>query len=664
MKIKYLKCTFVALGITAFSACTFDSAIDNGAIASNTTVNGVAATGAPISAGTVSLSCGNGFSTSTTTASNGQWSAAVPSAALPCYVKVFGGSPAGTFYSVAQKPNGTATTTANITPLTDLATAAAVNSAGGSQALEVWFANDSPALRQQVADGIAAASAQLRTALNDAGYDLPAGEFDPFTAAIVAGGADDLYDLILEAYKAALAGKAYDDARSDYVGGADLPSPGTTTPPPGAGALPDDKLGVSFTDQAASRLWLQPADVGGISVNSSEGDGQLIVRMGSTSEGGPDGTVMFNVIPNKIGTFACGDAIGNNKLHMTMTFQGITNPRKTYISYGDHFDPAQRPLLAGYSCSVTVTHVGAFVLHDDGDRYIYNDDYIEGTFTAKLRQQSKDCTGGEGSSANCAPYKELTVTNGKFRINKSGVYTPTTTPPSAGMGILGNLLKQQLAGDYTLKCSASPNQSVKSYAFHVAQDGSSTFEGVALVDSTHAGDIVVEGSPSSQNGVTVKFPPKAANSNYVLLGFLPNGTFQPNSVHTGGATQSCYFNSGHTAPAAAAQTTSQIAPAVGALARSVMVSCIKGGVTTNQTLVIASDGSAQIAGENFAVSKLLKIRDSILFGSAKTGLIEYSDTQSSKALGISFDQDLKTTGVTYAVGLGPNDGSTCTPVSP
>jgi len=61
---------------------------------------------------------------------------------------------------------------------------------------------------------------------------------------------------------------------------------------------------------------------------------------------------------------------------------------------------------------------------------------------------------------------------------------------------------------------------------------------------------------------------------------------------------------------------------------------------------------------------LLKIRDSILFGSVKTGLIEYSDTQSSKTLGIGFDQDLKTTGVTYAVGLGPNDESTCTPVSP
>ncbi|TXI83219.1 MAG: hypothetical protein E6Q40_11365 [Cupriavidus sp.] len=629
---------------------------------STTTVQGVAATGQAISGGTVNLNCGNGYSTSAITDSDGKWSASVPANDLPCNLKVSGGTPSGTFYSVAQKPSGTATTSnANLTPLTDLATAAALNSADGTKTLEVWFANDSPALRQQVADGIAAATTQLRTALSDAGYTLPPGAFDPFTAAIVAGGASDLYDQILEAYKAALAtaGKDYDGARDDYKAGADIPAPGTT-PPPSGQALPDDKLGVSFVDQNASHLWLQPA-TGGISAINGAGDGQVIVRMGDGTENGPDGTVSFNVLPNKLGTYACGDAVGNSKLHMTVTFQGIANPRKTYVSYQDAADPAQRQLLSGYNCSVTLTHVGTFT-----SQYIYGDDYIEGTFTAKLRQESPDCV-GEG---NCSPYKELTVGNGKFRINKSGVYTPVTPPVSAGKGILGNLLKEQLAGDYVLKCSVSAGQTAKAYAFHLGQDGSSTFENVALVDSAHAGSVEVDGFASTGNGITVKFAQAASGGNYVVLGFLPDGTFKPNSVHVNGDTFMCYVNSGHSAPSGSAQVNSHVPSVAGALARSQTLACSKGGSTTTQTLTIGSDGSAQIGSDNFAASKLYNIKDDILFGSAKTGSLSYSDTQivnnsaQFKSLVISFDKDLNTTGVLYGVGLGPNDVSTCTPAIP
>lgn len=654
--LKYLSAGVALMGL---AACVDSDVHGTGPGVAHTTVSGVAATGAAISGGTVSLRCGEGFSTSTTTSSNGQWSADVPSSSLPCYVMVSGGTPTGTFYSVAQVPSGVATTTtANVTPLTDLATAAAVNSADGSEALEVWFENDSPALRQQVADGIAAAAAQLRTALIDAGYDLPSEDFDPFTAAIVAGGAEDLYDQVLEAYKAALAAadKDYDEARDDYNAGADLPAPATTTPPSGP-TLPSDKLGVSFDDQGASHLWLQPAGQGGITAINGAGDGQVLVRMGDGTQNGPDGTVTLNVLPNKLGTFACGDAIDNSKMHMQVTFQGITNPRKSYVSYQDAADPAQRTLLAGYSCSVTLTHVGTFT-----SQYIYGDDYIEGTFTAKLRQQSPDCA-GEG---NCSPYKELTVSNGKFRINKSGVYTPVTPPPTAGAGILGKLLKEQLAGDYVLKCSASPGQPVTTYAFHVDEDGSSTFQNVALVDAMHAGDIVVDGFASTGNGITVKFAPAASGSDYVVLGFLPNGTFRPSSVHVNGATPSCYTNSGNTAPAASAQTNNQIPSVVGALARTQTLGCSKASVSSSQSLTISSDGSAQIGGESFAASMLSNIKDRILFGSTKTGEVTYSDTQivggqvQYRSLIISLDQDLHTTGVTYAVGLGPNDVSTCT----
>ena len=44
-----------------------------------TAITGTAAVGAPISGGKVDLSCGNGFTTSTTTGADGKWSALVPS---------------------------------------------------------------------------------------------------------------------------------------------------------------------------------------------------------------------------------------------------------------------------------------------------------------------------------------------------------------------------------------------------------------------------------------------------------------------------------------------------------------------------------------------------------------------------------------------------------
>jgi hypothetical protein len=321
-------------------------------------------------------------------------------------------------------------------------------------------------------------------------------------------------------------------------------------------------------------------------------------------------------------------------------------------------------LLPGYSCSVTLTHVGAFVLHDDGDRYIYNDDYIEGTFTAKLRQESADCA-GEG---NCSPYKDITVSNGKFRINKSGAYTPAPVV-STGNGILGKLLKDQLAGDYVLKCSASPGQPVKAYPFHIDQDGSSSLDGAPLVDATHAGAIVVEGFASSANGITVKFAPQAANSDYVVLGFTGDGSFKPNSIYSSGSVFTCYTNTGHSAPAAATQTISQIPGVAGALARSETLNCSKAGTTSAQAFTINSDGSAQIGGESYAASKLFKLSDNILFGTNKAATVEYSDVQivngqaNVRTLSISLDQDRRTTGVVYAVGQGPNDVSICSPQS-
>lgn len=650
--------SLLALGVAGLSACGSGSddsvSLTPPPATPMSTVSGVAAVGAPIVGGAVSLKCGASNGASTTSGSNGGWSTSVPTAALPCAVRISGGTVAGAanatvFYSLAKAGSAS---TANLTPISDLALAAAVNSAVGS-VLDAWFASATDAQRQQVADGLATAIAQLRSALADAGYTLPTGSFDPFTASIVAGGATDLYDQLLEAYRQALddAGRSYETARSGYIGGAGVTAPmdPEEPEPPVSTPLPDDKLGVSFDDASAAHLWLQPDGQGGISVLDGQGDGQVILGMGDRTDGGPDGTVQFNVSPNKLGTYACGDAIGNSRLHLQVTFNGITNPRKTYVSFGDAADPAQRPLLEGYSCSLTLTHVGAFE-----SRYIYNDDYIEGRFTAKLRQRSPDCA-GEG---NCEPYKELVIRNGKFRINKSGRYTPPE-PPAAAKSVLGPMLKRTIAGDYLLKCSTSQGQPSQGFSFSVAQDGSSTFNGAPLVDATHPGTVKSDGDQTSFT--TLSFMPAGSNSDYVVLGFKADGTFYPNSVRSNGSVYQCYFNTGHTAPATTSAAIDNIPVAAGNLARTQTVNCTQAGATSARTLTIASDGSAQLGDLAFTKAQLFTISDGLLFATVKKATLTWSQPSAFRTLLVEVDADLKTTAVIAGVGLGPNDAISCTP---
>jgi hypothetical protein len=326
MKAKYLKHFVAAFSIAAVAACNLDDNNASGG-AGSTTVGGVAATGAPIVGGLVKLSCSNGVTASANTAADGKWSTTVPANALPCNVKVSGGTPAGTFYSVAQRPSGTATTsTANVTPLTNLATAAAINSAGGRQALEAWFASDSLALRQQVADGMALAVAQLRTALNDAGYELPASDFDPFTAAITAGGANDLYDQILEAYKAALAaaGKTYEDANDDYVAGSGLPDAegGSNPAEPPDTSLTANETGVRFAttgtvlgaaEDMKLRYW---SGAGTVNVGSAAGLLNEVTFNGSEA----NSYVNLRNIPDAPGTYDCGYGVNEQKANVEIGF--------------------------------------------------------------------------------------------------------------------------------------------------------------------------------------------------------------------------------------------------------------------------------------------------------------------------------------------------------
>ncbi|PTU33214.1 hypothetical protein [Stenotrophobium rhamnosiphilum] len=656
--MKYqLKYAFMALGITALAGCNInDNGVDSAV--SSTTVSGVAATGAPIFGGNVNLRCGNGVTANAITSSNGQWSTSVPADSLPCYVKVSGGTPAGTFYSIAQTPSGSATTsTANITPLSDLIVAAVVNSAGGGEALDVWFANNSPELRQQVANGIAAAVAQLRTALADAGYDLPPGSFDPLTSAIVAGGAEDLYDLILEAYKQALAdaGSSYEDARDDYVDGAGLPEAGDDT---GPGDTPDTALSASETgvryvttgkvlgsvESNKLRYWAGP---GTINVGSQAG------LLNEVTVFGPEANsyVNFRNIPDALGTYDCGYGVSAQLANVEIGFAVSNgyNTAGTRTGAGT-FSP-------GFRCSLTITKVGT----RSGSNY---SGAIEGSFDAQLYKT--------GQAVNT---QDSISVKGHFRIG-----TPTNDPvtPTASTSLFGKSLKSIYVGNYTLKCTASPGQPVETFSFSIATNGSSTFRNKELLGPNSSGSVSSSGGPES-SFFTLSFN-RDDGGDYVVLGFKPDGTFYPNSVHVeeGGTnrTLSCFGNAGNVAPATTSTASADLKNIVAAQARTETVDCSPvfgagSNVKTPTTLTINSDGSAQIGSLSFLAKTLSEMKDPLVFPNAensasKTASISYVEPKTfpdQKTLAISLGADMKTKGVLYSNGDLTNPANTysCSP---
>jgi hypothetical protein len=85
------------------------------------TLSGTAATGAAIAGGTVTAKCSAGATTTATTNTDGTYSLAVTSGALPCVLKVSSSDGTTSLYSVANGSGSSAT--ANITPLTQLVVA-------------------------------------------------------------------------------------------------------------------------------------------------------------------------------------------------------------------------------------------------------------------------------------------------------------------------------------------------------------------------------------------------------------------------------------------------------------------------------------------------------------------------------------------------------------
>lgn len=84
------------------------------------TASGVAAIGAPIVGGKVSLKCASGVTTTTTTGADGTWKVSLKSSDYPCVIRVDGGQADGQALPTALHSVVMGAGIANITPLTDL----------------------------------------------------------------------------------------------------------------------------------------------------------------------------------------------------------------------------------------------------------------------------------------------------------------------------------------------------------------------------------------------------------------------------------------------------------------------------------------------------------------------------------------------------------------
>lgn len=201
-------CSALAFAITG---CGSD---DDSSPAPAAALTGTAATGAAIANATVVVRCATGSSITTSTDAAGVYTVTVDDmdtadAAVPCGLQITLPD-LSTLYSLASA-NGTA----NITPLTNLAVAAAVNTAAGVSP-DAWFGNTSLTLptAQQIADAQDAVEAALLSATGES--TVP---FDIFTTAFDAG-TTDAYDVWLDELNAALAdtGTSYASLVTAFIG--------------------------------------------------------------------------------------------------------------------------------------------------------------------------------------------------------------------------------------------------------------------------------------------------------------------------------------------------------------------------------------------------------------------------------------------------------------
>ena len=168
---------------------------------SSISLSGVAATGAAIQSGTVSVKCTTGTGTTTTNA-DGTYSVTVDNGTLPCILKASDPLTKAEYYSIAES----GATKANITPLTHLiaantlgdSPATAFDNFDSSRQTKISSANIATAL-----SNIQSATAALGSDADMTGIDLLKGSFTPAIGSTSGDATDQKIDALMTALAAA-----------------------------------------------------------------------------------------------------------------------------------------------------------------------------------------------------------------------------------------------------------------------------------------------------------------------------------------------------------------------------------------------------------------------------------------------------------------------------
>lgn len=212
-------------------------------------VNGTAATGASIAAGTVTLKCVSGTSTAATTGTDGSFTIDISGVTLPCVGRVDYKDSSG----VAQKLHTFigAAGTANITPVTDLLVA---NLTGGTP-VDAFDKFDAAKAKSYTTALVKAAAAAVKTYLkNTLGVDTTNLPDDPVGTKLTAKSgsvAGDAFDKVLDDIQAKLkaGGKKLSDIAGDLAKSGGSGSVGAAGSAIGKGAY-------AATDAAANAIFL------------------------------------------------------------------------------------------------------------------------------------------------------------------------------------------------------------------------------------------------------------------------------------------------------------------------------------------------------------------------------------------------------------------------
>ena len=245
-------------------------------------VNGVAATGAAIAAGTVTLKCVSGTSTAAVTGTDGSFTVDIGSVTLPCVGRVDYKDSNG----VAQKLHTFigAAGTANITPVTDLLVA---NLTAGTPA-DAFDKFDAAKAKTYTTALVKAAAAAVKTYLkNTLGVDTANLPDDPVGTKLTAksgGVAGDAFDKVLDDIQAKLkaGGKKLSDIAADVAKSGGGTSGGGSAAAPGSVVVTNSAVpsrnGTFAPDTALGSPTGSDSNITG---NTKDGKFELNIRLAS-----------------------------------------------------------------------------------------------------------------------------------------------------------------------------------------------------------------------------------------------------------------------------------------------------------------------------------------------------------------------------------------------